>query len=217
MESLFKRISNLGWKLSLKVATGVVLALLAAAWWFVKSHPLVFNESWTGHRHCMNMWGLAIRLYADDHGGVYPTHPAGYGAAIQLLYSGTNVYMGTHLVMGAPGGYRGDVFEAAWTNMTVVREEDCGRVYVQGLRESSNPKVAMLWDKRASPGDHAHGWMRLRVPWRREVCLVDGSMQQILEKDWPEFMKEQIELLVTEGIPRERAEALYAEKPKPLK
>ena len=44
--------------------------------------------------------------------------------------------------------------------------------------------------------------------------MLDGTMRRIPEKDWPDFSKKQIELLVEAGIPRERAVALYAEKPK---
>jgi hypothetical protein len=39
-------------------------------------------------------------------------------------------------------------------------------------------------------------------------------MERVLEKDWPAFARKQIELLVEAGIPRERAVALYTEKPK---
>ena len=39
-------------------------------------------------------------------------------------------------------------------------------------------------------------------------------MERILEKDWLAFARKQIELLVEAGIPRERAVALYTEKPK---
>lgn len=162
----------------------------------------------------MKQWGLALKMYADDNGGVFPAHASGYAAAFQLLMRSPDYYMGNYFVMGAPGGYSGKVFEDANSKGTWVQEVDCGRVYVQGLRENSKPEIALVFDKQPSPGDHAHGWRRWSLPLRREVCLVDGSMVVIEESAWLEFARRQIELLVEAGIPRERAVALYTEKPK---
>jgi hypothetical protein len=198
-----------------------IIGVVAAACFFapellrvVGFKPLVFNESWYSHKHCIKQWGVAVQVYANDHAGAFPAHPLGYAAALQLLMRPPDYNMGTYLVMGAPGGYTGKVFEVANANGTWVREADCGRVYVQGLREDSNPQIALLFDKQPSPGDHAHGWRRWNAPLRREVCLVDGSMVVIEESAWLEFARKQIELLVEAGIPRERAVALYTEKPK---
>ena len=142
----------------------------------------------------------ALKIYADDNGGKFPAHASGYAAALQLLMKPPDHLMGTYLVMGAPGGYSGKVFEDANSKGAWVREADCGRVYVQGLREDSKPEIALVFDKQPSPGDHAHGWLRWNAPLRREVCLVDGSMVVIDESAWPEFARKQIELLVEAGL-----------------
>jgi hypothetical protein len=156
-----------------------IIGVVAAACFFapellrvVGFKPLVFNESWYSHKHCIKQWGVAVQVYANDHAGAFPAHPLGYAAALQLLMRPPDYNMGTYLVMGAPGGYTGKVFEVANANGTWVREADCGRVYVQGLREDSNPQIALLFDKQPSPGDHAHGWRRWNAPLRREVRLV---------------------------------------------
>ena len=110
-----------------------VLTLLC--WIYVRTHLLVFNESFWSHTHCALQVGGALRMYAQEHHGVYP-------------------------------------------------------------------------------GDHCHGPRRIWAPLRREVLLVDGRMQAILEKNWPAFANNQVELLVKAGFPRATAEAYYNVLPK---
>jgi len=43
----------------------------------------------------------------------------------------------------------------------------------------------------------------------REVCLLDGSMQVIRDEDWPEFSRNQVELLVAAGFSRTNALYFY--------
>ncbi len=176
--------------------------------------PVVFNKSFSGHRHCIKQVGLALKVYANDNNEVFPAHPGGYGDALLLLYTGKDNYIGAIPLLTGPC-YDWKVFEDAARTRGHVPESECGRVYVQGLKDSANPYIALLWDKQSTPGgDHCHSWAKLTAPLLREVSLVDGSMQRILEKDWSEFSKKQIELLVEAGISRERAIALYAEKGK---
>ncbi len=198
----------------------VVAALVAAAIFTptlfkrVGFMPLVFNESFFGHQYCIKQLGTALRIYASDNHDSFPAHPGGYGDALLLLYTGKENYIGRTYVLTGPC-YDWKVFDDAIHTKGDVPETECGRVYVQGLKESGNPIIALAWDKQPTRGgDHWHGWGKLWAPLLREVCLLDGSMQRILEKDWPEFSKKQIELLVEAGIARERAVALYAEKPK---
>jgi hypothetical protein len=44
---------------------------------------------------------------------------------------------------------------------------------------------------------------------RREVVLVDGDMQIILQKSWPAFASNQVELLVKAGFSRPTTEGYY--------
>jgi hypothetical protein len=110
-------------------------------------------------------------------------------------------------------GYDAAVFDRALTNHTDVPERECGRVYVQGLSETNNPELVVLFDKLPTPGgDHCHGLRRLTAPLCREVLLVDGFHRTIRESNWAQFRSNQIELLVKEGFDRSTAEAIYAEK-----
>ena len=96
---------------------------------------------------------------------------------------------------------------------THLPEDACTRAYVQGLSETNDHSICLMFDRYPTPGGD-HG----RRPWKpllREVCMLDGSMQKIPETDWPAFHAKQIELLLAAGISRETAEKLYAPFPRP--
>jgi hypothetical protein len=72
------------WRLRLLIVAGILVAL--AAWGtFYVTHPLVFNELFWSHAHCMPQATFELISYADKHGGKFPTHAAGYGDALLLL------------------------------------------------------------------------------------------------------------------------------------
>jgi hypothetical protein len=85
-------------------------------------------------------------------------------------------------------------------------------VYVRGLTTQSDGRLAILFDKRSTPGgDHCHLPARLWEARGREVLYRDGSMGFVRDGDWPAFAAEQVELLVRESISRAEAERLYAQ------
>lgn len=189
---------------------GVSLVVVVGVF-YVRSRPLVFNESFFSHAHCIPQAGLGLRLYAGDHGGQFPTHTNGYGDA--LLHLLAKNYVPSYALTGPC--YDRFVFDRALTNQTDVPESECGRVYVQGLTETNNPDIVILFDKVPTPGgDHCHGLKRLNAPLGRDVFFLGGRHDTIDEGKWPEFAKNQIELLVKEGYDRATAEQLYAEKGK---
>ena len=122
-----------------------------------------------------------------------------------MVVENTGGYYG---ILTGPG-YDSTPFEIAVKNKTHLAEKDCERVYVQGLNTDQNPEIAILFDKIATPGDHCQGFRRLSAPLGREVWTDDTKF--VTEADWPVFAKKQIELLVQAGIPRPRAEELYAQ------
>ena len=52
---------------------------------YVRTHPLVFNESFLTHAHCIVGGGLSLESYAEDHQGHFPFSTNGYGAALVML------------------------------------------------------------------------------------------------------------------------------------
>lgn len=169
---------------------------------YVRTHPLVFNESMWEHAHCIKIAGIGLHEFADEHGGRFPSHSNGYGNA--LLQVDDQYYF----ALTGPG-YDAAPFQQAKRNKTDLREKSCGRVYVQGLTKKSNGGTAILFDKIPSPGDHCHFPFRMWASMGREVLFIDGSSAFIREDDWPQFAREQIELLVKAGFKRREAERLY--------
>ena len=173
---------------------------------YVRWHPLVFNESLWEHAHCMPQATLSLLTYASDNGGRFPSNTNGYGDALLLA---TNYIAGAWGSFTGPG-YDAKVFAEAARTGRHIPEKACGRVYVQGLSQTNDPRIAMLFDKVAAPPDHCQFPRRLWAGFFREVGFVDGSWRPVSVGQWPSFAKEQIDLLVQAGFSRDHAEQLYA-------
>ena len=174
--------------------------------YYVRTHPLVFNESLWGHAHCMPQAASSFRMYAADHAGVFPYHTNGYGDALLMM---TPERAWFYYLTGP--GYDTSAFQEALDSGDNVDESRCGRVYVQGLSETNDAKIAILFDKVAAPPDHSHFPQRL---WRgsvREVCFVDGDWRAVPVERWPAFAEEQVSLLVQAGFAKEHALELYSQ------
>jgi hypothetical protein len=173
-----------------------MLALMLLAIWMFYLVP--------GHQHCIKQTALGLRTYALDHNGKLPFHTNGFGDAI-LLYLKE---VGDDPSLFTAPGDDGSLYKECMKSGAHVPEERCTRAYVQGLSDTNNPQIALVFDRYPTPGgDHGR---RPRGPLLREVAMLDGSMNVVSEKEWPEFRRKQIELLVAEGISRTKAEQLYA-------
>jgi hypothetical protein len=197
-----------GLKKRFLVSFAVLTSIVACGFFFVSKHPLVFNESFLGHAHCIKGAGLDLNVYADEHGGKFPFHPNGYGDALLLINNGWDVAL-------AGPGYDTQVFDRARRTREDAPENEFGRVYVQGLSVTSDPDIAILFDKLPTPGgDHCHLFQRMFAPLGREIWTVGTGMSFVPERHWPVFAEKQIELLVAEGITREQAAKYYSENQK---
>jgi hypothetical protein len=202
--------SNSRWPKRLAVAGLILLLIALATAVYVRTHPLVFNESFWGHDHCIAQVGMALRIWANDHGGKYPTHTNGYCDALLLAWNEIN----SPSLMTGPG-YSGEPFRKAHDTETHLPESEGGRVYIQGLSEDMDASIALVFDKLPTPGgDHTHFLARCSAPLGREVSFVDGSHRFVREENWPGFTQEQIERLVRVGVTRSEAERLYSEIPR---
>lgn len=186
-------------------AVGLPLILVAALLHYVRSNPIIFNESFFGHAHCIKQAGSSLLMRAHDNGGQFPFHTNGYGDALLMM---TNYSVVLDPFTGP--GFDTSAFEHAMATSGNVPEEGCGRVYVQGLRNTNSPEIAVLFDKLSSPGDHCGGFRRLRALFGREVGYLDGSVEFIRDSEWPMFVAKQIKLLEAAGIPKGQAEQLYS-------
>jgi hypothetical protein len=158
------------------------------------------------HAHCIKFAGLQLDQYASEHEGRFPSHPRGYPNALLLMDEDC-----FHALTG-PGYDAVPLLEAKRLGKE-LGEEDCGRVYIQGLTKKSNSEIALLFDKLPTPGgDHCHLPVRLWASPGREVWLVGTEQIFVRESEWPAFSKKQVELLVEEGFDRKEAERLFASK-----
>ncbi len=139
-------------------------------------------------------------MYSSDHQGRFPFSTNGFGNTLLLLVKedylgGTN---GVAFICGP--GDDGYVFKEALQNNSVVPEDQCSRVYIQGLSETNDYGICILFDRNSCRGgDH------FRSPWGhrvREVCMLDGAMRVIPDERWPEFSRQQVKLLVAAGFSR---------------
>jgi hypothetical protein len=157
---------------------------------YVRAHPLVFNESFFGHAHCMKSAGLGLESFAGDHGGRFPFHTNGCAAALAQAIAG-GYCSGSEL--SGPG--------------------HIPRVYVQGLSRANDGEIAILFDKVPTPGgDHCHLFRRIWAPLGREVWTIGAGMSFIPESRWPAYAKRQVESLVAAGMPKQQAENYYLEQ-----
>jgi hypothetical protein len=160
------------------------------------------------HQHCIKGASLQMAQYASEHEGRFPYDPKGYGNALLLLNEDC------YDTLTGPG-YDPAVLHRAKHAGTDLAEEECGRVYIEGLTEKSSGRIVLLFDKLPTPGgDHCHFPVRMWAPLGREVAFTDASTRFVPESEWPALAKEQLELLAAEGFDRAEAERLYASRPK---
>ena len=199
-----KRLQKIG-----VAALSAVAVLTVAIWMFVRNNPLIFNESFLGHAHCMKQATTELVMVAHDNAGRFPSHTNGYADAIMSLNSAA-------LITFTGPGYSTEPLRSAWSEKRNVPEHELGRVYVQGLSARDNPEIAILFDKLPTPGgDHCHGLRRLNAKLGREVGFLDGSTKFIPDREWPEFSRRQIGLLIAADVSKTVAESYYSEQPKP--
>jgi hypothetical protein len=186
-----------------------LLALIAlpisGCWLHVVTNPLIYNESYWEHAHCVTAAQLALDEYAANNNGVYPAHPNGYGDALLLLPANLDY------ALTGPG-YSEAPFKQARASGQSLPESECGRVYIQGLSRAMKSKIdpILLYDKLPTPGgDHCHLIMRCWAPLGREVVYMRQGHRFIPESQWPAIAREQIAMLVELGWTQEQAEACY--------
>ena len=100
--------------------------------YYVRTHPLVFNESFLEHAHCMKGGGLSLMSYAYDHGGRFPFHTNGYGDALLLVNDGWDA------ALTGPG-YDTKVFERARRTGEHAPESEFGQSVRPGVEHHERP------------------------------------------------------------------------------
>jgi hypothetical protein len=146
-----------------------------------------------GEHRCDKMLSLALREYAEKHGGAFPSGEATPEASISLVHSlDEDGYEYAYLL------HRRDVPEDVVRQMLkrgeLLGPDTCGWNYVEGLRLDSDPRLALFWDKeglghngeRLSEGGHI-------------VTFVGGMSEYIPGERWDSFLEKQHKLLAEEN------------------
>jgi len=161
----------------------IVLAALAVAAeqvWYRYTYPYGWSHA------CSAGLCLSLPVYAEDHEGFLPHGEATPEASLSLLFqfdSSTLSYFGGKNISR-------DIVEAAFKRDGKLSPATCGWHYVEGLRESDNPEIAVAWDKVIGLG---HNGQRMRG-MMHEVVLLSGC-KYVSKQEWPEFIANQKSLL----------------------
>ena len=157
------------------------------------------------HQHCIQATAMSLLGYANDHEGKYPSSPKGFGNALLTLIKDGYFETPTNIVGPDDDGH---VYREALASGQDVDERLCTRIYVQGLTNKVEGRIAILFDRDGCPGgDH---FRKLWGPKVREVIYSNGAgLDTIPDERWAAFAKAQVRLLVANGIPKETAQSYY--------
>lgn len=142
------------------------------------------------HRYPYGMRGgilpqmsIALRLYADDHGGRFPAGRNGPLESLSLLYPD---YAATPLPLAGLSGDVDRVTEQVRMGKPLT-EADSSWMYVTGQVFRTNSRGLLLWER--SPGICSSG-RRTDDPGGHAVVFCDGRMSFIAGWEWPSFLSD---------------------------
>jgi hypothetical protein len=192
----------------LKVASLIAIVAVVGLFAFVKMNPVIFNESFFEHAHCITIADAALEMYAQEYGH-WPYHTNGFGDAVLLTIE--NAWMS----FTGPGFDDSELLSARASGRD-VDENKLGRIYIQECRFFSEwvgtnvpSGICYLFDQVATPGDHVHLLGRLWAPPIREVLELGTSLKFVRDDEWYAYATNQIELLVAAGLDRRKARHYY--------
>jgi hypothetical protein len=141
-----------------------------------------------GYTHCcLKVLGLSLDSYAESHDGRFPTGESCPEASLSLISRGDlGVGPETLCEKTIPAERARRVLDRG----DFLGPDTCDWHYVEGLTLADDPQIAILWDKvglghfgeRLSGGGHSI--------WR-----LGGREEVVSEAEWPEFLKEQAQLM----------------------
>ena len=140
-----------------------------------------------GQRRCaLACMCSSLLSYAMEHNGRFPYSENGPHAALEKLYPDF-----------APSGRELAGISGNIRSVKLALEKKLGLgtnltswVYHQGLTINDHGTIAILWESRA--GLYANG--RRNSFGGRAVLLIDGTITNVSENDWPSFIRKQARL-----------------------
>jgi hypothetical protein len=126
----------------------------------------------------------ALRTYALNHNGNFPTDTQGPQEALRQLYP---VYLADWKLLAGLSGDRKEL-ERDMSGHLGLSDSASSWVYWPGLKLDDDPDIAVIWERRSGvrfDGSRAHG---------REVGFVGGDMRQISDAAWGAFVRDQAQM-----------------------
>ncbi len=174
------------------IGVTVIAVLVGSVYGFCRCYYR-YNYPFGMYHRCDKQLWSALRMYAEAHGGNFPSGQATPEASLSLL--------GRQFAYLLPRrDVAQDVVEQMLNRGELLDPDTCGWNYVEGLRVDSNPKLALFWDKegldemggRLSDGGHL-------------VSTVGGWSEYVPASRWNTFLNEQQKLLAEERSPNRNA------------
>lgn len=157
----------------------------------VIKHKMKYPYGWS--HCCIGLLTKALWMYADDHGGRYPSGEKTAEASLSLLYkeklSDGSPYATPDLLRGmtVPEQTTKQILEGGG----LLGPESCGWHYVPGLTANDDSSIAIVWCK--APLHHNGDYQK---DGGRQVGYVGGNVEYIPGNKWAAFLSEQEQLLV---------------------
>ena len=163
----------------LVVAVVVVAGLVGGGYaWYRETYPY-------GCSHCCDKQLASLLLqYADLHGGWFPKGEATPEASLSLLRREFPEWVTANLLRGKTVPEA--AVQARLDDGKLLTPDSCGWHYIEGLRKSDDPKLALFWDKAGL----GHFGERLSGGGHR-VGFVSGWIEYVAGDRWEKFVAEQ--------------------------
>ncbi|HEY4313395.1 MAG TPA: hypothetical protein VGN12_28350 [Pirellulales bacterium] len=140
-----------------------------------------------GRSHsCLKGIGLALQNYSDTYGGRFPVGESSSEASLSLLYR--EHLMDAETLRGKTVPLH--VVQKVLERGELLGPKTCGWHYVEGLKTTDDPRIAIVWDKIGL----GHNGQTL-PEGGHSVLFIRGSEEVISGRDWETFLAEQEKLL----------------------
>jgi hypothetical protein len=164
---------------SLLAGGSLVACLIVLFGWYRYQYPY-------GPKSCtLQCMSGGLLQFAFEHDGWFPRSDNGPEDALARLYP-------TYCLSWELAGISGDAIatESMLERNGTLDASSTSWIYMQGLKKSDHPDLAILWDSKA--GLLANG--RRDGSGGRSVLLISGAITNVNGSDWAGFMKGQEEL-----------------------
>lgn len=141
-----------------------------------------------GFSHCcLKQLGTALRSYAEDHDGHFPSGGGSPEASLSLLFRG-DYGMDGQILCGKTKSP--EVAQAILERGELLGSDTCDWHYVEGLTLADDRRLAIVWDKVGL----GHNGQKLPQGGHSVLRLL-GAEEVIPESEWPAFLEMQEQLM----------------------